>query len=45
MRTCITFTFLLLAAVTIACSPPTADDLVAQVIAIRNSFELSLIHI
>ena len=42
MRTCITFTILLLAAVTIACSPPTADDLVAQVIAIRNSFEVNL---
>ena len=38
MRTRITFTIFLLAAVMIACSPPTADDLVAQVIAIRNNF-------
>lgn len=42
MRTCITFTILLLAAVMIACSPPTADDLVAQVIAVRNNFEVNL---
>jgi len=42
MRTCIIFTILLLAAVMIACSPPTADDLVAQVIAIRNNFEVNL---
>ena len=41
-RTCIIFTILLLATVMIACSPPTADDLVAQVIAIRNNFEVNL---
>ncbi len=42
MRTRATFTALLLAAATIACSPPTAEDLVAEVIAVRNSFEVSL---
>ena len=42
MRTRAPFTALLLAAATIACSPPTAEDLVAEVIAVRNSFEVSL---
>ena len=42
MRTRATLTALLLAAATIACSPPTAEDLVAEVIAVRNSFEVSL---
>ena len=42
MRTRITFTIFLVAAVMIACAPPTADDLVAQVIAIRNNFEVNL---
>ncbi len=37
-----TFTALLLAATAIACSPPTAEDLVAEVIAVRNNFEVSL---
>ncbi len=42
MRIRATFTALLLAATAIACSPPTAEDLVAEVIAVRNNFEVSL---
>ena len=42
MRIRATYTALLLAAAAIACSPPTAEDLVAEVIAVRNNFEVSL---
>ena len=42
MRTRAPLIALLLAAVTIACSPPSAEDLVMEVIATRNQFEANL---
>ena len=42
MRIWATFTVSLLASTMIACSPPSADDLVAEIIAVRNNFEVSL---
>lgn len=42
MRTRALLTALLVAATAIACSPPSAEDLVAEVIATRNQFEVSL---
>ncbi len=42
MRTRAAFIALLLAATTIACSPPSAEDLVMQVIVERNNFEANL---
>ena len=42
MRIRAAFTALLLAATATACSPPTAEDLVAEVIAVRNNFEVTL---
>ena len=42
MRTRALLTALLVAATALACSPPSAEDLVADVIATRNQFEVSL---
>ena len=42
MRTPATFIAMLLAVATIACSAPSADDLVAEIIATRNNFEVRL---
>ncbi len=42
MRIRALFATLLIAATTVACSPPSADDLVGEVIATRNEFDVSL---
>jgi len=42
MRTCALVAALLVTAAAVACSPPSAEDLVADVIATRNQFEVSL---
>ena len=42
MRTRATLTALLIAAAAVACSPPSAQDLVMEVIRTRNSFEVRL---
>ena len=42
MRTCALVAALLVTAGAVACSPPSAEDLVADVIATRNQFEVSL---